>query len=310
MSSLFADVVVITYNSASCIENCLDSILKSGANAVVVDNRSTDHTSELVRSIYPHITFIANHQNRGYAAAVNQGISHTNADVVVVSNADVVYPAGSLQGLTKFVRDNPNVGAAGPQLIFPDGSWQGSYGDVHGVCEGLKRTIGLVSLHNWLRRLLWPRKLDHSPKEVGYVIGAVMAIRRTAFSSVGGWDQDFHFYAEDVDFCNRLHKAGWRVMFVPSAQVIHIAGAHSTKLDRSERFFRQLVESEVLLVRKNRAPWQVPVYKHLSRLSSIQMFLAWRLAGHIGSNSTKQYASERTLAFRHLSRIWSEECRR
>lgn len=310
MNSTPIEVVVITYNSSSYLEACLDSILQNGAAATVVDNGSTDRTVALVRQEYPNVRLIENVGNLGYAAAVNQGMNSTGADIVAVCNADVVYPPDSLHQLIRFMQANPEVGAAGPQLVFPDGGWQGSYGSVHGIMESLKRTIGLTSLHNWLRRLWWPRKLDRSAKHVGYVIGAVMAIRRRAFDAVGGWDEEFYFYAEDVDFCHRLHRAGWQVMFVPTIEVMHIAGASSTKVDASERYFRQLVQSELLLVRKNRAPWQVSIYKYLSRFSCLQMWWAWRIVAKIGSGPIKAQASSRTLAFSRLSRIWREECRR
>jgi len=304
------DSVVITYNSELFIEGCLDSLLQSGATVVVVDNGSSDGTVRVIRAKYPQVILIENGRNLGYSAAVNLGASATQSDVFVISNADVVYTPDSLHRLVSFVREHPDVGVAGPQLLFPDGTWQASYGDVPAISEVIKRIIGLTSLHHWLRRLLWPMRLDHLPKQVGFIRGAVMAIRRKAFDTLGGWDQTFHFYAEDTDFCSRLDKAGWRVTFVPSVEVMHVGGASSTRVDLSEKYFRQLVDSELLLLRREIPGPQISLLKHLERLNARQMLLAWRIARRIGPRTTKGYATERTLAFEHLVQIWTEECQR
>ena len=304
------DSVVITYNSRPFIEECLDSLLEAGSNVVVVDNGSSDATAGFIKTNFPEVKLIENRNNLGYSAAVNLGAAATKSDVFVVCNADVVYPARSLQQLANFMDENPDVGVAGPQLVFPDGTWQMSYGDVPGIWEAVQRVIGLTSLHHWSRRLLWPRKLDRSSKEVGHVIGAVMAIRRNAFESLNGWDEDFHFYAEDADFCIRLRRAGWRVMFVPSTEVVHIQGASSTRVDPSKNYFRKLVESELLLLQKSVPPWQISIYKRLERFNSFQMLLAWKIVGRVGPMNTRGYASARTVAFRHLLQIWREQCER
>lgn len=311
MSGLRVDSVVITYNSSRFIQACLNSLLQSGSSVVVVDNGSSDLTVQIVREKYPQVKLIDNGKNLGYSAAVNQGAAVTQTDVFVVSNADVVYPPGSLDRLVGFVREHPDVGAAGPQLLFPDGFWQMSFGDVPAaLSEAIKRVTGLTSLNHWLRRLLWPRRVDRKPKDVGIVLGAVMAIRRSAFDALRGWDQDFHFYAEDADFCSRLHKSGWRVMFVPSAEITHVGGAHSTMVDTSDKYSRQMVESHLILLRKNIPGWQVSLYKRLETLFSQQMIIAWRIARQIGPRSTREYASARATAFEHLLRIWTEQCHR
>jgi len=299
--------VVITYNSRLYIENCLNSLLLAGSNVVVVDNGSSDGTPDLVKDKFPSVTVIENQVNLGYSAAVNLGAAVIKSDIFVVCNADVVYPNESIRQLTMFMSEHPDVGAAGPQLIFPDGTWQMSYGHTPGIGETLQRVIGLTSLHHWVRRLCWPRRLDRRPKEVGCVIGAVMAIRRRAFLSLNGWDEDFHFYAEDTDFCMRLRKTGWRVMFVPSIDVVHVGGASSTRVDTSTLYFRKLVESQLLLLKKSLPRWQMLLCAWLERFNCFQMLMAWKLAFCIGPKAMRGYAAARTVAFRHLLKIWAEQ---
>src|SRR5215470_13335829 len=182
------EVVIVTHNSARHIGPCVGSIVAAGALAVIVDNRSTDDTLEIVRSRCPGAKIIATGENLGCGRALNVGFKETSGDFVILSNPDVVFLDNSISLMTEFLRKNRKVGVTGPQQMFPDRSWQRSYGDLPGIWSGIKDTVGITTLRNRARRILWPWRIDRKPKEVPYVDGAVLAVRREAFLEIGGFD--------------------------------------------------------------------------------------------------------------------------
>jgi GT2 family glycosyltransferase len=298
------EVVVVTYNSARHIRACIESIAAAGALPVVVDNNSTDDTLEIVRLCCPEAKIIASDKNLGYGRAMNVGFRETKSDFVILSNPDVVYLDNSIARLAEFLKKHPGVGITAPQQIYPDRSWQQSYGDLLGVWSGIKDAVGIRTLRNVVRRVLWPRKVDRKPKVVPYVDGAVLAVRREAFVEMGGFDEDFFFYGEESDLCARLRKAAWGVVFFPAAEVIHIRGGSSVTTDRSDRFVRYMVKSQSLLASKHLPRWKARVYAKLQICHFIRLGLMYRvlrfLEGEKGSTSYKIWM------FDAYTRIWKE----
>src|SRR5208283_1727266 len=166
--------------------------------------------------------------------------------------------------------------------------------------------VGITTLHNQLRRVWWPRRIDRRPKEVPYVDGAVLAVRREAFEGVKGFDEDFFFYAEECDLCARMKKAGWDVVFFPEAQVIHVRGASSTKTDVSERFVRFQVTSQYLLTSKHLPEWKVRAYARLQVAHFDRLWVMYRLLRRVRGPSSVRDGNIRT--FDTLARIWKEHC--
>ncbi|MFZ1133847.1 MAG: glycosyltransferase family 2 protein [Candidatus Korobacteraceae bacterium] len=249
--SLPINVVVVTYNSAADIVPCLRSIGQNGAVPVVVDNGSTDDTLALVRRECPSCVIVSSPAN-GYARAINLGAQRCSGDFMAFSNADVVFPPGSLLALTRFVERNPSVGVAGPQQVFPDGAWQRSWGVTPGIPEALLELFGITTIWGELRRALWPRRLNRAPRDVGYLDGAVLVVSRSAFDAVSGFDDSFEFYAEESDFCMRVRHAGWRIVAVPRVTIVHHRGGSSTQSTMSaERHVELLVRANRKLILKH-----------------------------------------------------------
>jgi GT2 family glycosyltransferase len=138
------------------------------------------------------------------------------------------------------------------------------------------------------------------------VDGAVLAVRREAFAAVGGFDEDFFFYSDESDLCARLQKAGWRVRFLPSAEVIHVRGASVAKEDQAERFLRRMVNSQFLLASKHLPPWKVRVYARLQIGHFVRLSLTHRLLRRFGHFTD----SRKIWMLDAYSRIWKEvaEC--
>jgi N-acetylglucosaminyl-diphospho-decaprenol L-rhamnosyltransferase len=298
------EVIVVTRNSAHHIGACVDSIRQERALPVIVDNASSDDTLEIVRKRCPEAMIIASSENLGYGKALNTGLIETTGNFVILSNPDVVFRDGAVAQMANYLEENPRVGVACPQQVFPDGSWQRSYGELPGLWSGIKDATGITSLKNRARRYLWSRKLDRKPKTVPYVDGAVLAVRRRAFQDVDGFDEDFFFYAEEADLCARLKRAGWGVMFLPKVTVMHIRGADSAKKDCSDRFVRLQVAGQYLLASKHLPAWKIKVYASLQVAHFERLRLTYRLLSRIkGSNRTH---ADKIRMFEDYSRLWKE----
>jgi len=224
-----AGIVVVTYNSEDVIGECLDAALASGAEVVVVDNASEDRTLEEVRR-RPGARLIANPWNRGFAAAVNQGIEALDHPQVLLLNPDAVL-LGGLEALARACGERTAV--AGGKLVDQKGRVQAGF-----VVRRLPTPASLVFELLGINRL-WPgnpvnrryrcRDLDlDRTAEVEQPAGAFLMVRREAWRELGGFDECFRpLWFEDVDFCRRAREAGYRIQYVPEAVARH-RGGHST----------------------------------------------------------------------------------
>ena len=306
LPSSFA-AVVVTHNSASHIRLCLASLRQASACTVVVDNGSHDETLNIVGAEFPEVELVSAGENLGYGKALNLGIAKTGCAFVLAANADTVFPEGSSQALAKFLEEHPRVGVAGPQQLFPDGSWQRSYGEVPSMYEAIQTLIGVTSVSNMAQHFLWRYGAARSAKRVGYVDGAVMMIRRAAFDEIGGFDENFHYYGEDVDLCLRLRKTGWGVLSEAKVQVTHVRGGSSTKVEgRSDKLLRLLLRANSQLLEKHYPSWQTAPYLRICRLHARKMMLIYRLFQIFSSSASAPRASVLALAFEHEARLWTE----
>jgi hypothetical protein len=302
------EAVVVTRNSARFIGPCIESLLAANCLPVIVDNGSADNTLEIVRSRSNDARIIATGENLGYGKAMNLGFRETRGEIVILSNPDVVYLEHSIRKLTELLESNVRIGVVGPQQMFPDRTWQRSYGELPGLWSGIKDASGITTLKNAMRRGLWPRKLDSKEKDVPYVDGAVLAVRRKAFLEMGGFDEAFYFYSDESDLCARLRKAGWRVVFLPTAEVIHVRGADSMKVDRSDRFVRYLVQSQALLASKHLPAWQASFYSKLQICQFARLGALQRIARGLTRSKESTADYKIWLADTH-ARIWKEFAR-
>jgi N-acetylglucosaminyl-diphospho-decaprenol L-rhamnosyltransferase len=302
------EALVVTHNSAEHLVPCLDSLRANGTTAIVVDTASTDSTLQLVAERLPHVRLIQAGANVGYGKALNLGFGQTVGDYVLLSNSDVVYRPSSVRRLVEFLEENPDVALVGPQQVFPDGSWQWSYGDLPGIWPGLKDAIGVTTLRNACRYWLWPRKIDRKPKDVPYVVGAVLLVRRKAFEAIGGFDESFFLYSEECDLCARMQALGWRTVFCPQAEVIHIRGGCGTQIPSSEHF-AGMVESQIKLARKYLSPWQASLYFRLEQMQFERLAFTYHAMRGLAPQGISTLIQKKSAATRVLARIWREKRR-
>ena len=196
---------------------------------VVVDNDSRDGTTELVAREAPWARIVQTGANLGYAKAVNRGIAETAGGLVLVMNPDCVWRDGGIRALADWLRAQPRCGIAAPRILNSDGSLEYSARSYPSPWAFLFNRYSLLTRlwprNPWTRRYLLSDWDHASPRSVDWVSGAAMLARRAAVAEVGGMDEVFFMFNEDVDWCRRMNMAGWTVDYVPAAEVVHHIGA-------------------------------------------------------------------------------------
>lgn len=224
-------VVIVTHETRDEVLGCLDSIGPGeAAEVVVVDCGSSDGTALAVASGHPGVR-VLRLDNVGFGRGANAGMRATSAAHVVVCNADVRFAVGSLADLAGALDDDPGLAAVGPLVRYPDGTVQASARAIPdfrtAVAHGL---LGRVAPGNRATHRYHARdRPTLEPREVEWLSGCALALRRAAVERVGGFDPGYFLYVEDVDLGQRLRHDGWRLRFEPSACVTHRAGASTSR---------------------------------------------------------------------------------
>jgi GT2 family glycosyltransferase/tRNA A-37 threonylcarbamoyl transferase component Bud32 len=242
-----ATVIVVNFNGLGFIDGCLGSI-PGGVETIVVDNGSTDGSAEGIASRYPSVTLLRNPANRGFAAAVNQGLERARGRFLCTLNPDARLAPGALETLARHLAEHPDAGIVAPQLLHEDARRQHSYDN----CPSL----ATVFLNKSLLRTLFParypskRQEPAGPLDVESVIGACMMTRRDVVERIGPLDEAFFLFLEETDWCLRARQAGYRVVFVPEARVTHLQGRSREQVATRARM--EYVRSLFTFFRKNR----------------------------------------------------------
>lgn len=222
---MIISVVVLTCNSESFILACLDSLrreLPDDSEIIVVDNGSTDGSKSLIRAHYPVVKLIENATNRGIAPARNQGLRSATGDFILVLDVDTVVQPGAIRALLTSMDIDRSVGLSAAQLRSMDGRLQFTCRNFPTLWTKIARQLP-ANIQNKVLDASEYRSWDHNtPRYVGYVIGACQFIRREALHDVGLYDERIFYGPEDVDYCLRMWKSGWRVLYDPRATILHL----------------------------------------------------------------------------------------
>lgn len=287
-------IVIVNWNTRELLGRCLDSIAAHPPNAAyeiwVVDNASSDDSVPFIQNHHPGVRLIANDRNLGFATANNQAIRKSSGRYVLLLNSDTEVEAGALTLLVEHLDEHPDTGAVGSTLLNPDRSLQVSCYPFPTLSREFWRLFHLDSLHPYgvYDMSAWDTT---SPREVEVIQGACLALRRSALDQTGLLDEDFFMYTEEVDLCYRLHRAGWRLIWVPAARVLHYGG-QSTR-QAAARMFLRLYESKLLFFRKNRGAIAAAAYKGILSAASLARLVALPIAA--------AFFPERRGAFREIS---------
>lgn len=225
-------VVIVSYNVRALLDACLASVRRSlsltpglRADVWVVDNGSTDGSAELIQSRYPEARLLTGHGNIGFSAANNLAIERTNARHLLLLNPDTEVRDDTIGHLVSFMDAHPRAGVAGCRLVYPDGSFQHSHFAFPSL---LQVVLDLYPVHHRLTESRWngrsPRRAYDLVREVGHPLGACFVVRREVVNQVGAFDEDYFMYCEEIDWCWRIRRAGWRIYHTPGATVVHHGG--------------------------------------------------------------------------------------
>lgn len=227
-------VIIVNFNSGAFLVRCLESLernLTGVAHEVcVVDNASTDGSADEVAARFEGVILVRCEANGGFSRGVNVGLAHTGGDAVMWMNPDAELCDAGVADVLRYLEANPGVGIAGPQVISPDGTTQLSCRSWPGYKTAIFNRYSLLTRlvpNNPYSREYLNADWDHSSlREVDWVSGCCLLHRRQVATEIGGLDEGFFMYCEDVDFCRRAVQAGWKVTYVPAMRVLHhIAGS-------------------------------------------------------------------------------------
>jgi GT2 family glycosyltransferase len=251
-------IVVVSYNGRALLQKCLETVEKMthslSFEVIVVDNASTDGTLEMLAVSFPSVSVVRNAENRGFAAANNQGIALAKGTSILLLNPDIELQEDAIGGVYAFMRDRADVGIAACRLVYADGTPQKSVGVFPNIAESLLDALflsNIVGKGALFRRQGMTRLDDRQPMPVEWSSGAFLLIKRAVIEQIGVLDEQFFVYTEETDFCYRAAQAGFGVWHVPQFCAIHHWAGMSAV---TRRGLLWLVASQILFLKKH-YPW-------------------------------------------------------
>jgi N-acetylglucosaminyl-diphospho-decaprenol L-rhamnosyltransferase len=250
-------VVTVSYNTRELLRACLASVLSALAQGpkhelIVVDNASRDGSASMVRDEFPRVQLIANEDNRGFAAASNQGIQQSSGRCVLLLNPDTIVKSTALQRMSAVLESRDDVGAVGPKLVYPNGELQ------HSAFTFPTITMIFLDFFPLHHRLLdspingrYPRSLyeGNEPFPIDHPLGAALMAKRQVIEHVGLLDERFYMYCEEIDWCMRIKNSGGRILCVPQAEIVHHVAQSTSQL--GPQMFVELHRSRYRLYEKH-----------------------------------------------------------
>jgi N-acetylglucosaminyl-diphospho-decaprenol L-rhamnosyltransferase len=298
-------VIIVNWNVRDLLRRCLHSILANlpacQLEIIVVDNGSTDGSPEMVRTEFPQVHLLANPDNRGFTGANNQGLAVARGRYVLLLNPDTEVVGDALETLVAFADVHPDVGVVGPQLLNPDGTVQSSRRRFPTLATALLESTWLqpYAPRRLLARYYVLDRPDDEVQDVDWVTGAALMARREAVEQVGPLDEGFFMYSEELDWCRRFRAAGWRVVYLPTARVIHHEGKSSEQVLPARHIHFQT--SKIRYFRKYHGPAAAEVLRLVllgNYLWQIGVEGAKWLLGH-----KRPLRAERIAAYRQVVRV-------
>jgi hypothetical protein len=302
MNRIDVTIVVISWNTRQMTHDCLRSVYDNlgdlPAEVILVDNNSADGSAEMVAADFPQAILIRNADNRGFAAANNQGFVIARGRHILLLNSDTLIHGDVIQRSVAYLDQHPTVGAMGCRVLNTDGS-------VQLTCGQFPTLFNLFLQATALKKLAWPRffgrqEMSHwardSERPVDTITGCYLMLRREVMDDVGMLDEDFFFFGEETDWCRRMRDAGWGVMFAPVGQITH----HGSVSARKHNHKRDVMLSNAIvrLHRKHGGPvaaalaWAIVFSFNASRA------LVWRMVATLGKVDG---AKERAEHFRKVA---------
>ncbi len=243
-------IIIVNYNVKEFLQNLIHSIFKSALNIsyeiIIIDNASDDGSVEFIKDKFPEVKLISNEKNIGFSKANNLGLKIAHGKYLLLLNPDALLREDTLQKMMEFFRNTPDAGLAGCKILNPDGSLQlACRRSFPGPWTSFCKVTGLSSMFP-RSRIFASYNLtyldENQSYEVDAISGSFMMMKREVYEKVGGFDEEFFMYGEDLDLCYRIQKAGYKVYYVHDTQIIHYKG-ESTKrssFDETKVFYNAM----------------------------------------------------------------------
>jgi len=274
-------IIIVSYNTKSILLDCIGSIkgsiigVKLNNEIIVVDNFSTDGSSEALAKEYPDVILIQNKENLGFSKANNIGIKKSTGRYILFLNSDTIVHKKTLETMVDFMDKNKEAGCATCKVVLPNGELDGA------SHRGFPTPLNSLYYFSGLSKL-FPKSRNFAGYNLGHIdvdtiheidacAGAFMIVRKLAGEKINWWDEDYFWYGEDIDFCYRLKRKGYKIYFVPTVSILHYKGAsggikdiskHLTTADEETKKMAKFARFDAMRIfynkhYKNTYPWFV-----------------------------------------------------
>lgn len=233
-------VLIVSYNTRDLLRNCLRSICQTLTDItyeiIVVDNASSDNSAEMIEAEFKQVSLIKNPQNVGFARANNQAIKNASGRYLLLLNSDTLLKEKAIGKLISFMDEHPKAAAVGPKILNPDGTLQSKGFSFPSVLFTIIASINIPKylsdekLFRWLPKYYWG---EDDVRQVDWISGCCMLLRRESVEKIAGLSEDFFMYYEDEEWCYRARRKGYEIWYFPNAEIIHYGGS-SPLLNGSE----------------------------------------------------------------------------
>lgn len=259
-------IIIVSWNVADLLEDCLESILAADISldrsesdrltieVIVVDSGSSDHSVSMLREHFPQVTLLAQSENVGYTRGNNIGLAAAGGRYLLLLNPDTEIIGDTLEQMVAYLEANPQVGILGPHTLNPDGTTQSTRRRFPTMLLAFFESTWLQPFapKRMLQRFYVEDQPDTGIFEVDWVQGSALLARRAVYEQIGGLDEGYIMYSEELDWCKRAKAAGWQVVYLGSAQIVHYGGKSTDQVKvRAHIYFQQ---SKLRYFRKYHGP--------------------------------------------------------
>jgi GT2 family glycosyltransferase len=252
-------IIIVNWNTRDILRDCLVSVYAQTKDityeVILVDNASSDGSAQMVKTEFPQVILIENTENYGFAAANNQGMRIAKGRYVLLLNSDTVVLDGAIQKTVRYADSHPEAGVVGCRAVWPDGRRQNTCFRFVNLRMLLLSSLLFFRMAKPFRRPLFhPDRYLHldfnQEHNVDVVAGCFFLLREEVIREVGMFDEDFFMYGEEMEWCSRIHKAGWGIRYFPGAEIVHLYGASAFQAEDDTQIHKR--KGTLLFLHKTR----------------------------------------------------------
>lgn len=301
-------IIIVNWNTLDLLRDCLESVYEGlrgqDAQVIVVDNASEDGSADMVSELFPTVELVRNSENRGFAAANNQGFALAHGKYVLLLNSDTLVHGDVLQQSVAYMEAHPQVGGFGCRVLNTDGT-------VQRTCSMYPSLLNTALSASGLWKLAWPRFFGRyemsdwqrdSERTVEVVSGCYLMLPRKVIDDVGGLDETFWFFGEDDDWCRRIREAGWELKFAPVGEITHYGSASARKFEH--RRDMMLTQAKVRLHRKHSGFAAAAACWALLLLFNSSRALFWSIRSLFGGPAARERAVHFIRITASFNKVW------